>query len=301
MTHHEGASAPLSLDSPAWAATLRPASGVHDAERFARAMRHPDYPLSSGYDPSWVFRNLMGPNCLWLVEGLAREIALRPGQRVLDLGCGAALSSIFLAREHEAEVWAADLWIDPVDNQARIAEAGVADRVFPLRAEARSLPLAHGFFDAVLSVDAFHYFGTDVRYLSYLAQFVKPGGWIAMSSPANEIDPDEAGAEVPPELFEELGADWFTFRSPGWWARHWSRTRGVRVERAGMVPEGRALWLQCLEAAEAHDRTPAAEQFDGRLLLSRAGRSLGFCRIVARREDRPTLEFGPGEFAARIA
>ena len=264
-------------------------------------MRHPDYPLASAYNPDWVHRNLMGPNCLWLVEDLCQRIGLIAGQRVLDLGCGSALTSIFLARECGVEVWAADLWIDPADNHARVKQAGVDQRVFPLRAEARNLPFAPAFFDAILSVDAFHYFGTEVRYLSYLAQFVKRGGVIGFASPASAVDPDERESLFGTELFEIFGADLFTFRSPEWWGRHWSRTRGVTVERAEIIPSGRELWLQGLEAEEAWSGVPVAEQPDARLLLSEAGESLGFCRIVARRGEEATLEFGPGEFATRIA
>jgi cyclopropane fatty-acyl-phospholipid synthase-like methyltransferase len=42
---------------------------------------------------------------------------------VLDMGCGTALSSIFLAREFGVEVWAVDLWVPPYDNFTRIREA----------------------------------------------------------------------------------------------------------------------------------------------------------------------------------
>lgn len=303
--HHTNDSAaaatPAAHPSASWTSVLNAQpEGPLEPERFARAMRHERFPRASSYDPAWTFRNLMGPNCLWLAEDLARRLNLAPGQRVLDLGCGAAPTSIFLAREYGVEVWAADLWIDPDGNAARAAEAGVGERLFPLRTEARSLPFAHGFFDAVVSVDAFHYFGTDLRYLSYLAQYVKPGGAIAMASPANSLDPDDA---PPPsrELFAELGADWFTFRSADWWRRHWSRTCGVSVEEAAMVEDGRALWLRHLEAAEAWTGVPAAEQPDGRLLFSPEGATLGFCRVVARRTGGRTLQFGPGEFETRIA
>ena len=49
---------------------------------------------------------------------------LEPGTRILDMGCGAALSSIFLAKEFGVEVWAADLWVKPTENWQRITEAG---------------------------------------------------------------------------------------------------------------------------------------------------------------------------------
>ena len=37
-----------------------------------------------------------GTNVLWLTEWLTSELDLRPGMKVLDLGCGRASSSIFL-------------------------------------------------------------------------------------------------------------------------------------------------------------------------------------------------------------
>ena len=83
------------------------------------------FPRSAKYDPDWVGTNLMGPNVLWLTEWLMQEVRLEPGMRVLDMGCGTAISSIFLAKEFDVEVWAADLWIDPSENWKRVCAAGV--------------------------------------------------------------------------------------------------------------------------------------------------------------------------------
>ena len=130
-------------------------------------LRLPHYPRTNRYDMGWILRNLMGPNPLWLMEAILDQMQLEPGMRVLDLGCGRAVSSIFVAKETGATVYATDLWIDAAGNWQRVLEAGAEDLVVPIHAEAHALPFADGFFDAVVSVDAYHYFGTDVLYLPH--------------------------------------------------------------------------------------------------------------------------------------
>ena len=234
-----------------------------DPARLAAVMQHPSYPLTSAYEPGWVLQNSMGPIPLWLLEGLAPLLDLKPGQRVLDLGCGLAITSIFLAREFGVEVWAADLWIDAEQNRLRIDEAGLTDRVHPIAADAHRLPFEHGFFDAVVSIDAYHYFGTEIRYLSYLAQFLREGGRIGVVVPGNEVDPDEVHAvPLPAGLADATGADWFSFRSAEWWRRHWSRTRCIDVGHVGMVAGGGEDWLRQGEAVTAYGERAAEFLFD---------------------------------------
>src|SRR5215831_14821558 len=140
------------------------------------------FPRSSKYHPEWLLANASGAaNSLWLAEWLSTGLAWRPGMRVLDLGCGRASSSIFLHREFGVQVWATDLWFSVAENIQRIRDAGVEDGVFPIHADARSLPFATEFFDAVVCIDSFPYYGTDDLYLSYLARFVKAGGNIAIA------------------------------------------------------------------------------------------------------------------------
>ena len=103
----------------------RRGTGPADPRRFAEVMRVPACPRASAWDPEWVWHHQMGPTNLWLAELLATEMQLHPGMRVLDMGCGTAATSLFLALEYDVEVWAADLWIDPTDNLARIREAGL--------------------------------------------------------------------------------------------------------------------------------------------------------------------------------
>src|SRR5450759_351510 len=95
----------------------------------AAALTLPEYPRSASYDPRWTLENLMGPNVLWLTEALTQVMVLEPGMRVLDMGCGRALSSIFRAREFDVCVWATDLWIPATENWQRILSANLETKV----------------------------------------------------------------------------------------------------------------------------------------------------------------------------
>jgi SAM-dependent methyltransferase len=237
-----------------------------DAARLAELLALPELPRSSAYDPVWIWWNHMGPNVLWLTELLTQRFDLRPRSRVLDLGCGTALSSIFLAREFNVEVWATDLWISATDNQRRIAEAQLQDVVFPIHAEAHELPFADEFFDVLISVDAYHYFGATPDYLGYCSRFVRPGGVIAVLVPSHGGDRSREP----------------TIHSAQWWQRLWDATPGVDVQRVETLPGGWELWHRFCEAAAAWDgHHRVADVPDGPLLL--AERELGFAGMLARR------------------
>ena len=102
-------------------------------------------------------------------------------------------------------MWATDLWFSASENLRRIRDAGVEDGVFPIHSEARALPFVAEFFDAVISLDAFSYFGTDDLYLR------TPDLWC--------------------------------LHSAEWWKRHWARTGILEVTTADTMPDGWRLWL----------------------------------------------------------
>lgn len=242
-----------------------------------------EFPRSANYDPDWVLDNMMGPHALWLTEFLAESMELSPGMRVLDLGCGRALSSIFLAKEFGVQVWATDLWIDASENYRRICAAGVEDRVFPIGAEAHALPFAAGFFDAMVSIDAYHYFGTDDLYLeSHLAGLVKGGGQLGIVVPGLV---DELAPTGPPEHLQRYWEPaFFSFHSPAWWKRHWERSGVVTVELADLAPDGWRLWMQSDLMWSERLNKPADE---ADMLAVDAGKTLGLVRMVARRNEQP--------------
>ncbi len=252
-------------------------------EQQAGMLENSAFPRSTKYDPQWVVENSMGPHPLWLMEWLCRDMNLEPGMRVLDMGCGKALTSIFLAKEFGVQVWANDLWIPATENWGRICAAGVQDRVFPIHAEARELPYADGFFDAAVSVDSYHYYGTDDLYLMYFAKFVRPGGRIGIVVPAlmREFD-----GPVPHHLRQKQktgGAFWtencWSFHTMNWWRQFWGRTSLVDVELAETLKDGWRLWLQHEKAAAGNKSFPSYEE----ALEIDQGRYLGLVRMVARK------------------
>jgi SAM-dependent methyltransferase len=233
------------------------------------------FPRSSRYHPDWVIANASGgANVLQLTEWLTAALKLEPGMRVLDLGCGRASSSIFLRREFGVQVWATDLWFSVTENLQRIRDAGVEDGVFPIHADARSLPFAEEFFDAIVCIDSYIYYGTDDLYLNYLARFVKPGGQVGIAGAGlmQEID-----GPLPDHLQEWWTQDLWCLHSAPWWRRHLERTGILDIELADSMPDGWQVWLDWHRTGfpNNHPEIQALE--------ADRGRYLGYVRLVGRR------------------
>jgi SAM-dependent methyltransferase len=248
-------------------------------EEFLKADR---FPRSSRYNPEWILANVGGgANALWLTEWLTEAMNLQPGMRVLDLGCGKAVSSIFLHREFGVHVWAVDLWISASENHQRLRDAGVAENVFPIHADAKSLPFAREYFDAIVSIDSFPYYGTDDLYLGNVLRFLKPGGTIGIAGAGLM---KEFGESVPEPL-----RDWWIPQTPdinllhsaAWWKQHWAKSGVLDVTLADTMPDGWKYWLNW-QRAVAPDNKPEIQALE-----ADQGQWLGYTRNVGhRRRDR---------------
>ena len=199
------------------------------------------YVLSEKYDSEFVVENWMGPNPLWLLEELCENLELKPGMRVLDLGCGKGLSSIFLAKEFGVTVFATDLWISATENFERFRQMGVFDLVFPIHAEAHALPFADGFFDVAIAVDSYHYFGADESYFPCtLSKLVRPGGQLGIVVPGFTRDFDKG---YPDTLEKYWSGEMFTFQSGAWWRKLWEKTGIVEITACYDIPDMKELWM----------------------------------------------------------
>jgi len=198
------------------------------------------YPRSEKYDREWIEKNWMGPHPLWLLEDLCGHMDLRPGMRVLDMGCGKGITSVFLAKEYGVTVFANDLWISATDNLRRFEEAGVADRVFPIHAEAHALPYAEGFFDVAISIDSYQYYGAGENYFpDVFSKLVKPGGQFGIVVPGLRCEFEKGYPETLKDLWmPEL----FTFHSGGWWHNLWEKTGLCEITACYDIDDPKGIW-----------------------------------------------------------
>jgi len=148
------------------------------------------YIKSKKYDIEIVNSKIMGPNPIKLQEELLISCTLPSGATVMDLGSGQGVTSVYLAKEHNFRVFAADLWSDPTENMRFFEKMGLtSEQIIPIKADANELPFAKEFFDGVICTDSYNFFGRDKDYLgNKLLPFVKKGGYIYISIPGMKVD-----------------------------------------------------------------------------------------------------------------
>ena len=140
------------------------------------------YKKSEKYNIQEFMSKIMGPNPIKLEEELLLDNKIKPNSVVCDLGSGQGLTSVFLVKEYGFKVYASDLWSEPEENRKFFEENNLTDeQIIPIKADALDLPFERNFFDAVVSVDSYNYFGRDKSYLDEkLMPFVKKEGYVYM-------------------------------------------------------------------------------------------------------------------------
>ena len=104
---------------------------------------------------------------------------LKPGERVLDLGCGAGWATRLMAQsvaggERPGQV----IGLDVSDEMIRRARANSKDHdnVMFVVGSAQQIPWDENFFDKVLSVESFYYYADQERALAELFRVMAPLG-----------------------------------------------------------------------------------------------------------------------------
>jgi len=242
------------------------------------ALTMPQFPMSARYDAEWIMESQMGPCAIWLLEFLMEQMTLKPGMRVLDMGCGMGMTSIFLAREYGVTVFANDLWVKATDNYKRFKEAGLEDKIIPIHADARSLPYAEDFFDAIIAIDSYFYFGTDAFYLDYFSKFAKNDAQIGIVYPALTMEFENGN--VPSYMMPFWNWSMHGYHSPEWWARLWNICQHIDVEVSDLLPNGYEVWLHW---EKIRHLLRGEKSDDCNLLEADKGNYLTFGRTVGRK------------------
>jgi SAM-dependent methyltransferase len=201
------------------------------------------YPELRNYTKDQIWRNT-GPGGLYLVSLLASELELEPGSLVLDLGCGAAESSIYLARHYGVTVVAADLWADSTVNARKIDRRVHRGQIVPLRLDAsQPLPFAEDYFDAILIVNNLNFYGTDLAIVDRIARHLKRGGIFCSGGECLNEEFTPGQIANPPEVYSFAKVVWredfLTSHSPGWWAEHIRRSTELELVSCAELEDGR--------------------------------------------------------------
>jgi cyclopropane fatty-acyl-phospholipid synthase-like methyltransferase len=114
-----------------------------------------------------------------LVEHLARLAGLAPGRKILDVGCGFGGSSIYLAKNYDAD--ATGITISPIQvEMARKAAAidGVNVKFILMDAEEMKFDEP---FDVVWSIESISHYPQKESFFASAAQCLKSGGTLAIT------------------------------------------------------------------------------------------------------------------------
>jgi cyclopropane-fatty-acyl-phospholipid synthase len=211
-------------------------------------------------------------------ETVCRKLALKPGERLLDVGCGWGSFAVHAAEHYGVHVTGITL-SEPQAQRARerAAEHGVADRVEVRVMDYRELRGER--FDAIASIGMVEHVGAGNidAYARGLAGLLDPGGRLlnhgiarlrhgdAEAGPFSEryVFPDAAPLHLSRILFALEGAGFETDHVEGYREHyertltHWANNLDANLPRAEEIagPERLRVWRLYLRAARSGFRT----------------------------------------------
>ena len=195
---------PFVLILSAWAGLLLPGQVATDANRR----------LESAEGRQRLIEVLSKPERVERLRArkLVKELGLRPGDTVVDLGTGAGILLPLLAEAvgPAGTVIAQDIHQDFLDAARKTAEeAGIRNLRLTLGSE-RNPNLEPGVADVIVTVDTYHHFNYPQEMLAGIRAALKPGGRFAVLDYYQDGfgDPDHIRADKA-EVIREIEAAGF--------------------------------------------------------------------------------------------
>jgi len=211
----------------------------------SRANVHHHYDLSNDFYKLWLDAG-MNYSCAYIINPddtleqaqqnklrhIAAKLNLKPGQRVLDIGCGWGGMALYLAQAANVHVTGITLSTEQLAlARQRAAQCGLEDRVTFELIDYRQVT---GTFDRIVSVGMFEHVGVQQfeAYFSAIKNLLTPDGIALVHSIGRKGGPGQTGAWVRRYIF------------PGGYSPALSETLQA-VERVG-------LWVTDIEILRLH-------------------------------------------------
>lgn len=192
------------------------------------------------------------------------RLGLLPGDRVLDMGCGAGRHAFEMYRRG-ADVIALDQDADELAQVGELFAAMQAEGQVPEGAEADikegdalALPFANDEFDRIVAAEILEHIPADIAAIDELVRVLRPGGTLAVSVPR----------WLPEIVCWQLSEDYHN--APGGHIRIYSDKELIsKVRNAGLTFDGKDYahglhtpywWIKCAVGVE-NDNHPAAKAY----------------------------------------
>ena len=160
----------------------------------------------------WGSEGMLAALARYTAQGSAGHLLrrLRPGQRVLDFGCGPGTISVGLAKAaHPGELHGLDVDEQTIEMARSVAESqGVTNATFQV-GDARAMPFDDGYFDVAHCHNLLMHVLETQDVLAEVKRVLKPGGLIAcreMMVDSSFTYPDYGVLSRAWDMFEDMVA-----------------------------------------------------------------------------------------------
>ena len=166
----------------------------------------------------------------------------------------------------------------PARTESFFESQGLSEaEIIPVKADAADLPFEKSFFDAVICVDSYNYFGRDREYLdSRLLPFVKQGGYVYIAVPGMKKNchdnlPQELLLSWSPEQLEYM-------QDKNYWTEVVSASEMAEVVEISEMESNEEVWADWLAQENEYAVNDRAAMNAG------GGQYLNFIKIVLRKK-----------------
>lgn len=213
-----------------------------------------------------------------MTDEVIRRLDPRPGQDVLDLGCGIGSPALILARDHPVRIKGVSVSPRQIALAQERAKStpNLAGRVTFEVADAMSLPYPDASFDRVMALESMMHMPDKKQVLEEITRVLRPGGRLALADIAERTLEGDANnrnpkAETSDETYAMVKIDAY----------------GALLAKAGLVP------LEVTDVSEHTRRSSRHFVAGAEACREEYVRAIGLTEFERRLEEGRRLEWTP--------